>query len=155
EAVMLGQPYYMLLPDVVGVRLSGKLREGTTATDLTLTLTQLLRKHGVVEKFVEFTRPGLDALTLEDRATIANRAREYGATCGYFPIDGETLSYLRRTGRVDADVRLCERYAKEQGLYRTKDTPEPAFSALLEVDLGTIEPSLAGPKRPHDRLALG
>jgi aconitate hydratase len=154
EAVMLGQPYFMLLPDVVGVRLSGRLREGTTATDLTLTLTELLRRHGVVEKFVEFCGPGLSALTLEDRATIANMAPEYGATCGFFPVDAETLSYLRRTGRSPQQVEIVERYCKEQGLFRTDATTEPAFSALLELDLGTIEPSVAGPKRPHDRLPL-
>jgi len=154
EAVMLGQPYYMLLPDVVGVRLRGRLSEGATATDLTLTLTQLLRKHGVVEKFVEFCGPGLAALTLEDRATIANMAPEYGATCGFFPIDAETLSYLSRTGRTGDQVALVERYCKEQGLFRSEGAREPAFSALLDVDLGAIEPSLAGPKRPHDRLAL-
>src|SRR5215813_13488541 len=150
EAVMLGQPYYMLLPDVVGVRLKGRLREGATATDLTLTLTQMLRKHGVVEKFVEFTGPGLGALTLEDRATIANMAPEYGATCGFFPIDEETLSYLARTGRPPSEVMLVERYAKEQGLFRTAAASEPEFSASLELDLGTVEPSVAGPKRPHD-----
>jgi aconitate hydratase len=154
EAVMLGQPYFMLLPDVVGVRLHGRLPEGATATDLTLTLTQKLRAHGVVDKLVEFCGQGLGALTLEDRATIANMAPEYGATCGFFPIDDETLSYLRRTGRSPDQVALVERYCKEQGLFRTATTPEPTFSAVLELDLGTIEPSLAGPKRPHDRLAL-
>ena len=155
EAVMLGQPYYMLLPDVVGVRLRGRLPEGVTATDLTLTITQLLRKHGVVEKFVEFCGPGLSALTLEDRATIANMAPEYGATCGFFPVDAETISYLRRTGRSDEQQKLVETYCKAQGLWRDEKTPEPGFTTVLDVDLGTIEPSLAGPKRPHDRLALG
>jgi aconitate hydratase len=155
EAVMLGQPYYMLLPDVVGVRLRGRLREGVTATDLTLTLTQLLRKHGVVEKFVEFCGPGLSALTLEDRATIANMAPEYGATCGFFPVDAETISYLRRTGRSDEQRSLVEAYCKAQTLWRDDKTPEPQFTTVLDVDLGSIEPSLAGPKRPHDRLPLG
>jgi aconitate hydratase len=155
EAVMLGQPYYMLLPDVVGVRLRGRLQEGVTATDLTLTITQLLRKHGVVEKFVEFCGPGLGALTLEDRATIANMAPEYGATCGFFPVDAETISYLRRTGRSDEQQKLVETYCKAQGLWRDEKTPEPEFTTVLDLDLGAIEPSLAGPKRPHDRLALG
>ena len=154
EAAMLGQPLYMVTPQVVGFRLSGRLREGTTATDLVLTVTQMLRRKGVVEKFVEFCGPGLDGMTLADRATIANMAPEYGATCGFFPVDGETLGYLRRTGRDAAEVSLVERYCKEQGMFRSTGTPEPAFSDTLELDLGTVEPSLAGPKRPHDRVAL-
>jgi aconitate hydratase len=154
EAAMLGQPLYMVTPQVVGFRLSGKLREGTTATDLVLTVTQMLRKKGVVEKFVEFYGPGLAGMSLADRATIANMAPEYGATCGFFPVDDETLAYLRRTGRSPAEIELVERYAKEQGLFRTKATPDPMFSDTLELDLQTVEPSLAGPKRPHDRVAL-
>ncbi|MFI5170389.1 MAG: aconitate hydratase AcnA, partial [Vicinamibacterales bacterium] len=154
EAAMLGQPLYMVTPQVVGFRLSGKLREGTTATDLVLTVTQMLRKKGVVEKFVEFYGPGLAGMTLADRATIANMAPEYGATCGFFPIDGETLRYLRQTGRSDAEVALVERYAKEQGLFRTAESPEPVFSDTLELDLESVEPSLAGPKRPQDRVPL-
>ncbi len=154
EAAMLGQPLYMVTPQVVGFRLTGRLREGVTATDLVLTVTQQLRKKGVVEKFVEFFGPGLGQMTLADRATIANMAPEYGATCGFFPVDAETLSYLRKTGRSPAEVDLVERYCKEQGLFRTETTPDPAFTDTLALDLGTVEPSLAGPKRPHDRVAL-
>jgi len=154
EAAMLGQPLYMVTPQVVGFRLVGGLREGTTATDLVLTVTQMLRKKGVVEKFVEFCGPGLGEMTLADRATIANMAPEYGATCGFFPVDEETLAYLRRTGRTSAEVDLVERYCKEQGLFRTARGKEPLFSDTLELDLATVEPSLAGPKRPHDRVAL-
>jgi aconitate hydratase len=154
EAVMLGQPLYMVTPQVVGMRLTGRLREGVTATDLVLTATQILRKKGVVEKFVEFFGPGLSEMTLADRATIANMAPEYGATCGFFPVDDETLRYLRTTGRTPAEVELVERYNKEQGLFRTDATPDPAFSDTLELDLATVEPSLAGPKRPHDRVPL-
>ncbi len=154
EAVMLGQPLYMLTPPVIGMRLSGRLREGTTATDLVLTITQALRKKGVVEKFVEFYGPGLAEMSLADRATIANMAPEYGATCGFFPVDDETLRYLRTTGRSAAEVELVERYCKEQGLFRTAASPEPVFTDTLELDLSTVEPSLAGPKRPHDRVAL-
>jgi aconitate hydratase len=154
EAAMLGQPLYMVTPQVVGFRLTGRLREGVTATDLVLTVTQQLRKKGVVEKFVEFFGPGLAQMALADRATIANMAPEYGATCGFFPVDAETLSYLRKTGRTAAEVDLVERYCKEQGLFRTEATPEPVFSDTLELELGTVEPSLAGPKRPHDRVAL-
>jgi aconitate hydratase len=154
EAAMLGQPLYMVTPQVVGFRLVGRLREGTTATDLVLTVTQMLRKKGVVEKFVEFFGPGLAEMSLPDRATIANMAPEYGATCGFFPVDGETLEYLRRTGRSPAEVELVERYCKEQGLFRTAATPVPVFSDTLELDLQAVEPSLAGPKRPHDRVAL-
>jgi aconitate hydratase len=154
EAAMLGQPLYMLLPQVVGFRLSGGLREGVTATDLVLTVTQLLRKKGVVEKFVEFYGPGLGRMSLADRATIANMAPEYGATCGFFPVDDETLRYLRRTGRTAEEVALVERYAKEQGLFRSETSPDPVFTDTLELDLAAVEPSLAGPKRPHDRVAL-
>jgi aconitate hydratase A / 2-methylisocitrate dehydratase len=154
EAAMLGQPLYMVTPEVVGFRLSGKLREGVTATDLVLTVTQMLRKKGVVEKFVEFFGPGLAEMSLADRATIANMAPEYGATCGFFPIDDETLAYLRRTGRGPAEVALVERYAKEQGLFRSASTPDPVFSDTLSLDLSSVEPSLAGPKRPQDRVPL-
>ncbi len=154
EAAMLGQPLYMVTPQVVGFRLVGKLREGTTATDLVLTVTQMLRKKGVVEKFVEFYGPGLAEMSLADRATIANMAPEYGATCGFFPVDDETLAYLRKTGRSPAEVDLVERYSKEQGLFRTAATPDPVFTDTLELDLAAVEPSLAGPKRPHDRVAL-
>ncbi|MBX3063207.1 MAG: aconitate hydratase AcnA [Anaerolineae bacterium] len=154
EAVMLGQPIYMLLPDVIGVKLTGKLPEGATATDLVLTLTQMLRKRGVVDKFVEFFGPGLSGMTLPDRATIANMAPEYGATMGFFPIDSETISYLRRTGRSEATAQLAENYAKMQGLYRTDETPDPIFTDMLALDLGSVEPSVAGPKRPQDRVRL-
>jgi aconitate hydratase len=154
EAVMLGQPLYMVTPQVVGFKLTGGLREGVTATDLVLTVTQMLRKKGVVEKFVEFYGPGLGQMSLADRATIANMAPEYGATCGFFPVDGETLQYLRRTGRDEALVDLVERYCKEQGLFRTERAPDPVFTDTLELDLATVEPSLAGPKRPQDRVAL-
>src|SRR5512136_1679037 len=154
EAAMLGQPLYMVTPQVVGFRLLGRLREGATATDLVLTVTQMLRKKGVVEKFVEFFGPGLAEMSLADRATIANMAPEYGATCGFFPVDGETLAYLRRTGRSAERVDLVERYFKEQGLFRTAATPDPVFTDTLELDLATVEPSLAGPKRPHDRVPL-
>jgi aconitate hydratase len=150
---MLGQPLYMVMPQVVGFRLVGSLRDGVTATDLTLTITQMLRKRGVVDKFVEFFGPGLSSMTLADRATIANMAPEYGATMGFFPVDAETLRYLERTNRA-GDARLLERYAKEQGLFRTDATPEPAFSDTLALDLATVEPSLAGPKRPQDRVSL-
>ncbi|HEY5907664.1 MAG TPA: aconitate hydratase AcnA, partial [Vicinamibacteria bacterium] len=145
---------YMVTPQVVGFKLTGKLREGVTATDLVLTVTQALRKKGVVEKFVEFYGPGLAQMSLADRATIANMAPEYGATCGFFPVDDETLNYLRRTGRTEAEVTLVERYSKEQGLFRTPQTPEPVFSDTLALDLDAVEPSLAGPKRPQDRVAL-
>ncbi len=151
EAAMLGQPLYMVTPQVVGFKLVGRLREGVTATDLVLTVTQQLRKKGVVEKFVEFYGPGLSQMSLADRATIANMAPEYGATCGFFPVDDETLAYLRRTGRP---TELVERYTKEQGLFRTDASPDPVFSDTLELDLSTVEPSLAGPKRPQDRVPL-
>ena len=154
EAVMLGQPYYMLTPEVVGFRLTGELPEGATATDLVLTVTQMLRQKGVVGKFVEFTGEGVSRLSLPDRATIANMAPEYGATMGFFPVDAETIAYLRGTGRPDEVVELAERYCKENLLFRTDDAPEPVFSDLLELDLSTVEPSLAGPKRPHDRVRL-
>ncbi len=154
EAAMLGQPVSMLIPEVVGFRLTGKPKEGTTATDLVLMVTQQLRKRGVVGKFVEFCGPGLDALTLADRATIANMAPEYGATCGFFPIDAETLRYLAFTGRDPARVALVEAYAKAQGMWRDAGTPDPVFTDMLELDLGQVEPSLAGPKRPQDRVPL-
>ncbi len=154
EAVMLGQPIYMLLPEVVGFRLSGQLPEGSTATDLVLTVTQMLRKAKVVSKFVEFYGPGLDAMSLPDRATLANMAPEYGATMGFFPVDAETLRYLERTGRTKAEIDLVDRYYKEQGLFRTAASPEPSFSSTLELDLGTVVASMAGPKRPQDRVLL-
>ncbi|MBK6922836.1 MAG: aconitate hydratase AcnA [Deltaproteobacteria bacterium] len=154
EAAMLGQPMSMLIPQVVGFKLHGTLPDGATATDLVLTVTQMLRKHGVVNKFVEFYGPGLSALSLTDRATIANMAPEYGATCGFFPIDDETLAYLRFTNRPEATVALVEAYAKAQGLFRTDATPDPVFSSSIELDLATVESSLAGPKRPQDRVAL-
>jgi aconitate hydratase A / 2-methylisocitrate dehydratase len=154
EAAMLGQPLYMVTPQVVGFKLTGRLREGVTATDLVLTVTQALRKKGVVEKFVEFFGPGLAQMSLADRATIANMAPEYGATCGFFPVDDETLRYLRRTGRSEPEVQLVERYTKEQGLFRSEAMPDPVFSDTLELDLSMVEPSLAGPKRPQDRIAL-
>ncbi|MBI3410062.1 MAG: aconitate hydratase AcnA [Planctomycetes bacterium] len=154
EAAMLGQPLSMLIPQVVGFKLSGHLREGATATDLVLTVTQMLRKKGVVGKFVEFFGPGLDQLPLADRATIANMAPEYGATCGIFPVDAETLTYLRLTGRPEAQVRRVEAYCKEQGLFRTSNTPDATYSETLELDLDKVEPSLAGPRRPQERVAL-
>ena len=154
EACMLGQPLSMLLPPVIGVRMTGRLREGVTATDLVLTVTQMLRKKGVVGKFVEFFGDGLDHLTLADRATIGNMAPEYGATCGFFPIDAETLAYLATTNRSAARVALVEKYAKAQGLFRTSKAPEPVFSDTLDLDLGSVTPSMAGPKRPEGRLPL-
>jgi aconitate hydratase len=154
EAVLLGQPIYMLTPQVVGFKMHGQMPEGTTATDLVLFVTQQLRKHGVVGKFVEFYGPGLSQLSLPNRATLANMAPEYGATTGLFPIDEETLNYLRQTGRPTAQVELAERYSKELGLFRTDDTPDPVFSETLELDLATVEPSMAGPKRPQDRVRL-
>jgi len=155
EAAMLGQPISMLLPEVVGMKLTGELSEGATATDLVLTVTQMLRKHGVVGKFVEFYGPGLKHLTLADRATIANMAPEYGATCGFFPIDEETLRYLAFTGRDPEVVELVEAYARAQGMWRLDETPaDPLFTETLELDLASVEPSLAGPKRPQDRVAL-
>ncbi|MSP79899.1 MAG: aconitate hydratase AcnA [Rhodospirillales bacterium] len=154
EAAMLGQPVTMLIPEVVGFRLKGELKEGVTATDLVLTVTQILRKKGVVGKFVEFFGPGLDALLLTDRATIANMAPEYGATCGIFPIDAETIRYLKLTGRPAEQIKLVEAYSKAQGMWRTKATPDPVFTDVVELDIGTVEPSLAGPKRPQDRVGL-
>ena len=154
EAVMLGQPIYMLTPEVVGVRLTGVMPEGTTATDLVLRITEMLRKKGVVGKFVEYFGPGLSNMTLADRATIANMCPEYGATVGFFPVDDETLNYMRSTGRPAELVDLVERYAKEQGLFRTDATPDPLFTDVVELDLATIEPSLAGPKLPQDRVSL-
>ncbi|MBI5567902.1 MAG: aconitate hydratase AcnA [Chloroflexi bacterium] len=154
EAVMLGQPLYILTPKVVGFKLTGQLREGVTATDLALTVTQILRKHGVVDKFVEFYGAGLSQIALTDRATIANMAPEYGATMGFFPIDAETLNYLRRTGHSDQEVMLVERYAQEQGLFRTDDTLDPEYTETLELNLADVVPSLAGPKRPQDRVPL-
>ncbi|MGE5620828.1 MAG: aconitate hydratase AcnA [Sphingomonadaceae bacterium] len=155
EAAMLGQPIYLLTPEVVGVRLSGEMPEGATATDFALTLTQLLRKKGVVGKFVEFTGPGVGRLSLPDRATLSNMTPEYGATATLFPVDEETLRYLRGTARSPELVDLVERYTRVQGLFRTDEGPEPNYSDLLELDLSTIEPSLAGPRRPQDRVSLG
>ena len=154
EAAMLGQPIEMLIPDVIGVRLYGQLSEGTTASDLTLWITQILRKMGVVDKFVEFFGPGISTLSLPDRASIANMAPEYGATIGYFPVDGETLRYMSLTGRSREVIEFVERYCKEQALFRTDESPDPEYSEVVELDLGTIETSLAGPKRPHDRVSL-
>jgi len=154
EAAMLGQPVSMVIPEVVGFRLDGRLREGITATDLVLTVTQMLRRHGVVGKFVEFYGPGLENLPLADRATIANMAPEYGATCGFFPVDRVTLDYLRLTGRDEQRVALVEAYSKAQGLWHDAGTAEPSFTSSLELDLDEVRPSLAGPKRPQDRVAL-
>jgi aconitate hydratase len=154
EAAMLGQPSSMLIPEVVGFRLHGKLREGATATDLVLTVTEMLRKKGVVGKFVEFYGTGLSTLSVPDRATIANMAPEYGATMGFFPVDSETLAYLQFTGRAHEQIALVEAYCKEQSLFRTDSTADPIFSDKLELDLGTVEPTVAGPKRPQDRVAL-
>ncbi|QOJ15894.1 MAG: aconitate hydratase AcnA [Planctomycetia bacterium] len=154
EAAMLGQPLYMLAPEVIGFRLTGRLPEGATATDLVLTVTQMLRKHGVVDKFVEFFGDGLDELSIPDRATIANMAPEYGATMGFFPVDTVTLDYLRFTGRDAETLALVEAYCKENGLFRTAASPEPIFTATLALDLGSVQPSLAGPKRPQDRVLL-
>ncbi|MEP7028006.1 MAG: aconitate hydratase AcnA, partial [Candidatus Eisenbacteria bacterium] len=153
EAAMLGQPLYMIAPEVVGFRLHGRLKEGVTATDLVLTVTQMLRKKGVVDKFVEFYGDGLSGLSLADRATVANMAPEYGATCGFFPVDDEALRYLKATNRA-ADAAVAEIYCKEQGLFRVDGAPSPEFSDTIELDLGDVVPSLAGPKRPQDRVAL-
>ncbi|MEZ6241596.1 MAG: aconitate hydratase AcnA [Phycisphaerales bacterium] len=154
EAVMLGQPVYMLTPEVVGFKLTGKLPEGATATDLVLTVTQMLRAHGVVEKFVEFFGPGMAELSVPDRATIANMAPEYGATCGFFPIDAKTLDYFRLTAKTDEEIALTETWAKAAGFFWEPGSPDPVFSSVLELDLSSVEPSLAGPKRPQDRIAL-
>ena len=154
EAAMLGQPISMLIPEVVGFRLSGKLREGVTATDLVLTVTQMLRKKGVVGKFVEFYGPGLNDMPVADRATIGNMAPEYGATCGFFPVDRKTIEYLRTTSRTDERIALVEAYAQAQGMWRTEATPDPVVTDMLELDLGDVQPSMAGPKRPQDRVLL-
>ena len=155
EAAMLNQPVSMLIPQVIGVRLSGALREGSTSTDLVLTITEMLRKEGVVGKFVEFFGPGLHTLPLADRATIGNMAPEYGATCGIFPIDAETLKFLALTGRSPDQIALVEAYCKEQGMFHTQDTPEASYTKVLQLDLSSVEPSVAGPKRPQDRVYLG
>ncbi len=154
EAAMLGQPIAMLIPDVIGLKLTGRLPEGATATDLVLTVTQMLRRKGVVGKFVEFFGPGLDELALADRATIGNMSPEYGATCGFFPVDKITLDYLRLTGRDPHRVALAEAYLKAQGMFRETGSPDPVFTDTLELDLSTVQPSLAGPKRPQDRVSL-
>ncbi|HLL78562.1 MAG TPA: aconitase family protein, partial [Ktedonobacteraceae bacterium] len=154
EAVLLGQPTYLLKPEVIGVRLTGALPEGSTATDLVLTVTQMLRKRGVVGKFVEYFGPGVADLSIADRATLGNMSPEYGATCGFFPVDDDTLRYLRETGRSADRVALVVAYAKAQGMYRTKSTQDPVFTDVLKLELSSIEPSLAGPKRPQDRVAL-
>jgi aconitate hydratase len=154
EAAMLGQPVYILMPKVVGCRLYGELKEGVTATDLVLTVTEMLRAKGVVDKFVEYYGPGLSAMSLPDRATVANMGPEYGATMGFFPVDEETLNFLRRTGRTAEEVERVERYTKEQGLFRTNETADPEYTDTAELDLSTVEPSLAGPKRPQDRVTL-
>ena len=155
EAAMLGQPTSMLIPPVVGLRITGATREGVTATDVVLTITELLRKHGVVGKFVEAYGPGIPSLSLETRATIGNMSPEYGATCTLFPIDQVTLDYMAFTGRSSEHVALVEAYAKAQGIWHSAGAEEPVFSEYVELDLSTVEPSLAGPKRPQDRVALG
>src|SRR5918997_1746798 len=154
EAAMLGQPLSMLIPEVIGFKLTGKLKEGRTATDLVLTVTQMLRKKGVVGKFVEFYGPGLNDMTVADRATIGNMAPEYGATCGFFPIDERTIEYLTMTSRTPERIALVEAYARAQGMFRTAETPDPVFTETLELDLADVRPSLAGPKRPQDRVDL-
>src|SRR6187401_585313 len=154
EAAMLGQPISMLIPQVLGVRLTGAMPRGATATDLVLTITEKLRKHGVVGKFVEFFGPGLEHLTIADRATLGNMCPEYGATIAIFPIDEMTLDYLRLTGRDDSRVKLVEAYARAQGLFRTAGQADPRYTETIELDLGTVEPSLAGPRRPQDRVSL-
>src|ERR1700733_10335230 len=154
EAAMLGQPYSMVLPEVIGMRFNGKLKEGVTATDLVLTVTQMLRKRGVVGKFVEYFGPGLASLTIADRATLGNMSPEYGATCGFFPIDDDTIRYLRDTARTADRIALVLAYAKAQGMYRTKSTQDPVFTEVLKLELSSVEPSLAGPKRPQDRVTL-
>ncbi|NNE22831.1 MAG: aconitate hydratase AcnA [Rhizobiales bacterium] len=154
EAAMLGQPISMVIPEVIGFKLTGKLSEGTTATDLVLTVVEMLRKKGVVGKFVEFYGPGLSNLSLEDQATIANMAPEYGATCGFFPVSNETLDYLKSTGRTNAQVALVEKYAKAQGLFRTRSSDDPAFTSSLNLELKDVRPSVSGPKRPQDRVLL-
>jgi aconitate hydratase len=154
EAAMLGQPVSMLIPEVIGFKLTGKLQEGITATDLVLTITQMLRKKGVVGKFVEFYGPGLAELALADRATISNMAPEYGATCGFFPIDRETIRYMELTGRDAHNLKLIEAYSKAQGLWYDKDASDPVFTDTIALDLSQVEPSLAGPKRPQDKVNL-
>ena len=154
EAAMLGQPISMLIPEVIGFRLTGKLSEGVTATDLVLTITQMLRKKGVVGKFVEFFGPGSANLPVADRTTIGNMGPEYGSTIAIFPIDEQTLNYLRLTGRGEEQIALVEAYAKAQGMFRTDASPEPRFTDTLELDLATVEPNLAGPRRPQDRVPL-
>ena len=149
EAVMLGQPVSMLIPEVVGFKMTGKLAEGMTATDLVLTAVEMLRKQGVVSKFVEFYGDGLDNLSLADQATIANMAPEYGATCGFFPVSPATIDYLKLTGREDDTVALVEKYSKLQGMWREAGSPDPVFTDTLELDLASVEPSIAGPKRPR------
>ena len=154
EAAMLDQPLSMVLPEVIGFKLTGRMKEGLTATDLVLTVTEMLRKRGVVGKFVEFFGPGLTHLTIADRATLGNMSPEYGATCGFSPIDDDTIRYLRDTARPEEVIALVAAYAKAQGMFRTKTTPDPMFTDVLKLDLATVEPSLAGPKRPQDRIAL-
>jgi aconitate hydratase len=154
EAALLGQPIIMLIPEVIGFKLHGKLPAGATATDLVLTVVQMLRKKGVVEKFVEFYGSGLSSLSLADRATIGNMGPEYGATVGYFPIDDETLRYLSLTGRDPHLIKLVETYAKEQGMFRTDASPDPMFTDTLELDLASVVPSISGPRRPQDRIPL-
>src|SRR5947209_14567352 len=154
EAAMLGQPLSMLLPEVIGFKLKGSLKEGVTATDLVLTVTQMLRKQGVVGKFVEFYGPGLDHLSVADKATIGNMAPEYGATCGFFPVDAATIDYLKTSGRKPERVKLVTAYAKAQGLFRTAKSLDPVFTATLTLDLKDVVPSMAGPKRPEGRVAL-
>src|SRR5690606_21708550 len=154
EAVMLGQPVYMLTPEVVGFKITGKMPEGATATDLVLTITQMLRAHGVVEKFVEFFGPGMAELSVPDRATIANMAPEYGATCGFFPIDAKTLDYFRLTAKTPEELALTEAWARAAGFFWEPGTPDPDFTGVLELDLAEVRPSLAGPKRPQDRVDL-
>jgi aconitate hydratase len=154
EATMLGQPLYMLMPEVVGMKLVGELAPGATATDLVLRVTEILRKEGVVNKFVEFFGDGVSRMTLADRATIANMAPEYGATMGFFPVDEETLRFMKRTGRTNDEVALVERYCKEQGLFRLDGAADLTYTKVLTLDLSSVEPSLAGPKRPQDRVPL-
>src|SRR5690349_3331998 len=154
EAAMLGQPVSMIIPEVVGFRLTGALKEGITATDLVLTVTQMLRKHGVVGRFVEFFGPGVSALSVADRATIANMAPEYGATCGFFPVDTKTLDYMRLTGRPEAQIALTEAYCKAQGMWLEPDSVDPVFTQTLQLDMSSVEPSLAGPKRPQDQVLV-
>src|SRR3712207_2395466 len=154
EAAMLGQPISMLLPQVIGFKLGGELPEGATATDLVLTVTEMLREHGVVAKFVEFFGPGLPTLGLADRATIGNMSPEFGSTCAIFPVDRETLRYLEFTGRPTELIELVDAYAREQGMFHDEDSEDPTFSETLELDLSDVEPSIAGPKRPQDRIAL-